>query len=466
MMSSHPRIIFALLTLGLLLPRSASAFCGFYVAKADASLYNKASQVVLTHHDNKTVLSMMNDYKGDLTEFAMVVPVPVVLQKGQINVGDRKLFERIDAFSAPRLVEYFDPDPCQQRFAADMLMESAPMGAAVRRDVSAKRTKSLGVKVEAEYTVGEYDIVILSAKESDGLETWLQESGYNIPSGARRALKPYIKQKLKFFVAKVNLREQAKTGLTYLRPLQFAFNSRRFMLPIRLGMINADGPQEILLYVLTKDGRVETTNYRTVKLPTGMDVPVFVKEEFKDFYRSMFDEQVRKENMKTVFTEYFWNMGWCDPCAADPLSPEELRKLGVFWLEEPSSPITSGRPQRRFAPPGRPSGPVPVMVTRLHLRYTPDTFPEDLFFQETQDRANYQARYVLRHPWKGSIDECPQAKPYFEQLKDRREREAETLASLTGWDISTIREKQQSSFEIPVSENNGNGQDGWWKNLW
>ncbi|MCB0346925.1 MAG: DUF2330 domain-containing protein [Bdellovibrionales bacterium] len=451
--------------LSTLVPSSVFAFCGFYVAKADSSLYNKASQVVMVNHDNKTVISMMNDYRGDLNEFALVVPVPVVLQKGQINVGDRSIFERIDAFTAPRLVEYFDPNPCQM-YAPEAAMDLAGAPAAVRsKAVSTERSRSLGVTVEAEYTVGEYDIVILSAKESNGLETWLHESGYNIPQGARQALKPYIKQNLKFFVAKVNLEEQARTGLTYLRPLQFAFDSRRFMLPIRLGMINADGPQEILLYVLTKNGRVETTNYRTVKLPTGMDIPVFVKEEFKDFYLSMFDQQVRKENMRTVFTEYFWNMGWCDPCSADPLSQDELRKLGVFWLDDQPDIIT-GSPRRRFAPPPRQSGPVPVMVTRLHLRYTADTFPEDLLLQETQDQANYQARYVLRHPWKGSINECRQAENYFDELAKRQEREAETLASLTGWDISVIRDKQQSSFQIPVKDENGGQGDGWWKNLW
>ena len=199
------------------------------------------------------------------------------------------------------------------------------------------RARALGVTIEAQYTVGEYDIVILSAKESNGLETWLKESGYKLPAGASKALEPYIKQQMKFFVAKVNLKEQAKTGFTYLRPLQFAFESPKFMLPIRLGMINApegSRPQDLVVYVITKNGRVETTNYRTVKLPTGMDIPIFVKDKFADFYRALFDTSYAKENKKAVFTEYAWNMNWCDPCAADPLTADELRKLGVFWGQD------------------------------------------------------------------------------------------------------------------------------------
>ena len=119
-----------------------------------------------------------------------------------------------------------------------------------------------------------------------------------------------------------------------LRPIQVAYESPKFMLPIRLGMVNADGPQELFVYALTRNGRVETTNYRTVKLPTGMEMPVYVKDRFPDFYKAMFTQQVTKENMSAIFTEYAWDMGWCDPCAADPLSTEELRNLGVFWLGE------------------------------------------------------------------------------------------------------------------------------------
>ncbi|MGE3647527.1 MAG: DUF2330 domain-containing protein, partial [Reyranellaceae bacterium] len=89
-----------------------SAFCGFYVGKADASLFNQASQVILARDGDHTVITMLNDYKGDLTEFALVVPVPVVLKREQVKVVDKKIFERIDGYSSPRLAEYYDRDPC------------------------------------------------------------------------------------------------------------------------------------------------------------------------------------------------------------------------------------------------------------------------------------------------------------------------------------------------------------------
>ena len=96
---------FFLVLSALLLTQPSFAFCGFYVAKADTSLYNQASQVAMVRNGDKTVLSLMNDYQGELKDFALVVPVPQVLKEGQIHIGGAKLFKHLDDFSAPRLVE-------------------------------------------------------------------------------------------------------------------------------------------------------------------------------------------------------------------------------------------------------------------------------------------------------------------------------------------------------------------------
>jgi hypothetical protein len=443
-------LLFALLAATQL----ARAFCGFYVSKADSKLFNKASQVVLVRHDDKTVLTMVNDYQGDPKEFAIVIPVPTFLERDQIHVGDKALVEHLDAYTAPRLVEYFDDNPCdlklRERFAVT-LSSAPPAPAKASLD-------SLGVKIEAQYTVGEYDILLLSAEQSDGLEKWLTQNNYKIPRGAARVLESYIKQKMRFFVAKVNIKEQGKLGYTYLRPLQVAFESPKFMLPIRLGTINANGPQELFIYTLSQNGRVETVNYRTVKLPTGMDVPLYVKESFGDFYKAMFAQQVKKEDMRVVFQEYAWDMGWCDPCAADPLSNDELRRLGVFWLDEGPVPPGGPRPLRPTSMPIRAQN---VFVTRLHVRYDAEHFPEDLVFQETGDRSNFQGRYVLRHPWTGSGD-CPEAKRYREQLYERQKTEAKTLANLTGWPVADIYKK----MDFDPAQTNGPVEKKWYQKIW
>lgn len=432
--------------LGLLaLAQPASAFCGFYVTKADTQLFNKASQVVLVRDDDRTVMTMANDFRGDPSEFAMVIPVPTVLEREQIHVGDMQLIDHLDAYSAPRLVEYFDENPCSV-ILRENLDASATMAApSARAEV---RNRALGVAIEASYTVGEYDILILSAQQSDGLETWLTENGYRIPAGASAVLGSYIRQNMRFFVARVNLEEQSALGYSSLRPLQIAYESPKFMLPIRLGMVNADGPQDLFIYALTRQGRVETTNYRTVKLPSDVEVPLFLKdgEEFGDFYQAMFDRSVEQENRRGVFLEYAWDMAWCDPCAASPPTNDALRQLGVFWVEPDNG--SDG------------VGPTDVFLTRLHVRYDSEHFPDDLRFQETGDRANFQGRYVLRHPWSGT-DSCAAVTQYRQALTQRYEQQAQTLASLTGWDIQTIRQKMGTDDLFPVPD-----ERPWWQRLW
>jgi hypothetical protein len=420
------------LAAGLALGAPAHSFCGFYVGKADGTLFNDASKVVMVRDGERTTINMLNDYKGDLREFALVVPVPEVLKKENVKTPQKVLFDRIDAYSAPRLAEYFDPNPCTPPMPMAIPAPVASMIARVSPSQEYFLAADLGVKIEAQYTVGAYDIVILSAKQSDGLEIWLQQENYKIPKGAARTLAPYIKLGMKFFVAKVNLKEQEKSGAEFLSPLAFSFNSEKFMLPIRLGMINARGTQDLVLWVLTRNGRVESTNYRTVKLPANLDIPTYLKTDreqgFPAFYKSMFDTQARREQYRVIFTEYFWDMAWCDPCADNPLSPQELRNLGVTWTTD----------MRRG---GSASGGEPVRITRLHVRYTPETFPEDLVFQETADRENYQTRYVLRHAAQVTPDACPEARAYLKTVRARQEKEAGTLASLTGWDIEATRRK-------------------------
>ncbi len=431
------------------LTTTANAFCGFYVAKADTSLFNKASQVVLVRDGNRTVITMANDFEGEVRDFAVVIPVPTMIERGQINVGDRAIIEHLDAYTAPRLVEYHDPDPCHAYWRLEEMASNDAAMPMAQRELR-KSARSRGVTIEAQYTVGEYDILILSAQQSGGLITWLNENGYRIPKGAKRVVDSYLKQDMRFFVAKVNLEEQSKLGYQYLRPIQVAYESNKFMLPIRLGTLNAKGKQELYVYALTRTGRVETTNYRTVKMPSNVEIPEFVDGEFADFYRAMFDKQTQEKNERAVFLEYAWDMAWCDPCAADPLSQKELRQLGVFWLGDDRSsrkPIVQPQAQN-------------VFVTRLHVRYDAKHFPEDLMFQETGDRQNFQGRYVIRRAWKGEA-KCDISN-YQAALRERQEREAQQLANLTGWDIGAIRGK------IPFASNTlpEPDKEPWWKRIW
>src|SRR5512142_1248593 len=138
--------------LALATPRAAHAFCGFYVAGSDQQLFNDATQVVLVRDGTRTVLAMQNDYKGPPTEFAMVVPVPTVLHEGDVKTLDKSVFEHVEQMGAPRLVEYWEQDPCYrppERYYDTVATGAAPPPMAEMGSAA----KDYGVKIEAKFTV-------------------------------------------------------------------------------------------------------------------------------------------------------------------------------------------------------------------------------------------------------------------------------------------------------------------------
>jgi hypothetical protein len=437
----------AFIILTSMISHEAMAFCGFYVSKADGTLKNKTSQVILVRDGNRNVITMFNDFKGNLKDFAMVVPVPVVLNKSDIKVVDQQIFNTLNEYSKPRLVEYYDQNPCNQ-YLDDQLRGRVPgvqSNEVIVRGYASQKRKDLGVSIEAKYIVGEYDILILSAKESSGLKTWLDENGYKVPAGADEVLEPYIKSNLKFFVVKVNEEEKKKLPGNFLRPIQISFTSPKFMLPIRLGMANADGDQDMIVYAFTKKGRIETTNYRTVSLPTGKNIPLFVQNNFGNFYTNLFQHQWSREGKSIAMLEYAWDVSpknyvKCDPCVATAPSTQDLVQAGVWWINRDGKDYSDVNDQEEDYSDN-------VYFTRLHVRYNRDNFPQDLMFQVTPNTENFQARYVITHPATGDFS-CDAGKKYLKDLKQRRTDEMEMLTYLTGknysdWDVVMNDEEEK-----------------------
>jgi MYXO-CTERM domain-containing protein len=416
-------------------PRTASAFCGFYVSGGDAKLYNNATVVVLMRDGTRTVLSMQNNYQGPPMAFAMVVPVPVVLQKADVRTLPREIFDRVDQLGAPRLVEYWESDPCNPEVEAFGVGGLGLVGTGRGGGGTGEGTN--GVKIEAQFKVGEYEVVVLSAKDSSGLYTWLRGHKYNIPEGAEEALRPYVVSGMKFFVAKVDPKKVQfdAEGRTMLSPLRFHYDSEQFNLPVRLGLINSAGDQDLLVNILAAR-RHEVANYPNVFAPTNVDVKDAVRSRFGEFYVALFDA-VLKQTPNAVVTEYAWQANNCDPCPGEPLTMAELVTLGADVLPRYQQKVAAGDRGLAWSMPEE------FVLTRLHARYTRDSLGEDLVFRAAdavvggrEDNSpgggilaaahhpdeviamrqsqkampgpinNFQARYIIRHPWTGKTD-CP-----------------------------------------------------------
>jgi uncharacterized protein (TIGR03382 family) len=285
------------------------------------------------------------------------------------------------------------------------------------------------VTVEAQFEVGEYEIVILSAKDSAGLETWLKQEKYTIPDGAEPYLRPYVEAGSKFFVAKVNAKKVSfKDGQVMLSPLRFHYDSKDFVLPVRLGMMNSEGTQDLIVHILAQNQRYEVANYPNVTIPTNIDVREEARDRFGEFYAALFDSTLEK-NKGAVVTEYSWSAASCDPCPSPPLSWSDIQTLGYDVIggaggggAAPGAPVRS---RRVFGSPGG------FTLTRLHTRYSKGSLGEDLVFKAAPPIVggreflgeggklehgarpgginNFQGRYAIRHEWEGPIEcENPQ----------------------------------------------------------
>jgi hypothetical protein len=400
----------------------AAAFCGFYVSGADAKLFNNATQVALLREGTRTVLSMQNSYQGPPSDFAMVVPVPVVLQKEQVKTLSHELFEHLDRLSAPRLVEYHELDPCRSLDGYGYDFDDDPLSAGGFGPNDATiRVRPGAVRVESRFSVGEYDVAVLSASDALSLDAWLRQNGYKIPAGAEPFLRPYVLEGMKFFVAKVDIsRVKMASGSATLSPLRFHYDSESFRLPVRLGLINSSGKQDLIVHVLGRGQRYEAANYANATAPTNLRVLPAAKASFGSFYSSLFD-RVIASTPGAVVTEYSWQAGNCDPCPGPALAPADIAALGAdtlpagLWKSELSQLDPSI---------GVESDPSWVL-TRLHARYDARSLGEDLVFRaapaieggrgvpgpdgaltsgaQPARENQFQGRYVMLHRFAGEV---------------------------------------------------------------
>ncbi len=246
--------------------------------------------------------------------------------------------------------------------------------------------------------------MILSAKESTGLDRYLRDQHYQIPKGAEPLLRPYVEGGSKFFVAKVDPKKvRFENGQAMLSPLRFHYDSEEFSLPIRLGLANSSGTQDLIVNILSPSQRFELANYPNVTIPTNIDVKDSVRKRFGEFYAALFDRTVQ-QHPGAVVTEYAWQATTCDPCPGPTLDGNDFATLGADVLGDPSYDF---------------------VLTRLHARYGKDGAPNDLVFRtapaivggremrgpsgelehgaQSAETNNFQGRYAIRHAWTGPI---------------------------------------------------------------
>ncbi len=367
--------------LALLVPLTAptaDAFCGAYAGSAGTDIYNSVSQVAIARQGNRTTLSVANDIEGSAgADFALLIPVPEILTEDDVHVLDPADFGVLDGYTRPRLVEYtcddFEPvytDPCDD---TDYAMSNEAGGDGGGGDTGAPS----GVDVEAEFIVGEYQVVVLSAEESGDLLSWLDAEGYAVSAATQGMLQEYLDAGSYFFAAKVAADAEIGEG-EMLSPLQFSYDSEVFSLPIRIGTAASKGVQDLIVYAVTDfaDGMVGISNYDEMSFEDECMLDSTFDTDFGGdlgaYYLDQFESAYFAEPGADWMTEYAWGNGHCDPCTGEEPDEQKLSNLGFnYELMEYG-----------------------YFITRLHLRYTPEEATQDPVFYMTGRTDQEQMRYI------------------------------------------------------------------------
>jgi hypothetical protein len=342
----------------------ADAFCGTYVGGAGSEFFNEYSQVAIVRNGTRTALTVVNDVQGSFDSFALVIPVPEVLQEEDVHVLEPDVFDRLDAYSQPRLVSY----ECE-----DFVVHDSGNWALNDASEEGGWADTGGVTIEAQYVVGEYEIVVLSATQSNSLLTWLNDNEYQVPAQAEELLQEYISSGSYFLAAKVSADAGIQSGDS-LSPLQFNYDSGAFQIPIRIGTLNSKSEQDLVVYAINgyDNGMAGISNFREMEIE---DECMWDSEgeEFGQFVSSNFTDAYESEESAGWLLEYAWGGGNCDPCAGSPPDQADLVSLG---MDEET--VHYGN----------------YYFTRLHMRYTPQQVEEELVLYHTNIAEQSQIRYI------------------------------------------------------------------------
>lgn len=389
----------ALLPALLALPATAHAFCGTYVGSGDGgALTASTSQVILARSGDRTTLTFTNDYQGDQRAFAMVMPVPEVLAEEDVRVVESSLFDALNAYSSPRLVAYSCWDLGYGEYWDEGDDWGRSWGCGLRDDVydtdfdldpGGGEGGSLDVTVEETFTVGAYEIVVLTSEESSDLLTWLQREGYGVSDEAEAVLAEYIEADQAFLAAKVSL-DAAPGEAVWLPPLQVSYETPVMGLPIKLGTLNSPGSQDVILHVLTSgsEGAVQIANLPEVKVEGDDNEACMLRDASEPGvvparFLADFSSAVEEVGGSAYTRFHAWDLSTvttsmkCDPCPPLLEVPGErvLTSLGLTAEEARTATLSA-----------------------LRVRYRSDITEDLVLYGTGATDPRDQVRYIVHDP--------------------------------------------------------------------
>lgn len=341
----------ALLALGL---GPAAHACPTVATGTPNSLTYDVAKTSIVQQNGRTTFTVSINPSGQSQDFALVMPVPALLQESDIAVLDSSVFARLEATTG--LLTMADAGCAPMGGTADSAGGDGGDGGGGGGGGGGT------VHVEAEYLVGDYQITILSAEESGDLFLWLNTNGYHLADPTIPILEEYIEQGMYFMTAKVSDEATAADGSS-LPPLQVGYDSYAMAIPIKLAARNALTQQDMLIYALTDTseggGRVGISNYPEFAVPDKCIWGDPAEDDFQAFYEDEFAPRWEAQGGAAWTVEWAGRVGSCSPCSGTSMDQPTLDALGF-----------EGDLADHY-------------LTRIHMRYTPETASADLMLYDS-----------------------------------------------------------------------------------
>jgi MYXO-CTERM domain-containing protein len=295
--------------------------------------------------DSTTVVTVMPDYQGDLKPFALVMPVPDDVKAADVRTLRRDFVDRIDQISAPRFHEFWEMDPCEpgkaeQEWERDLSVHGTgflgdnSMNFGDPEQSKFKPGKEMSLVVEPDFKEGDEKFTIVPSSDAGDIAGWLKKKGYSAPDGTNEAVAPYVHAGMGMLVAEVDTKKVELVGAdrAIVSPVRY-FTDKPVTVDSKLGLLNADGMQELFVYVIHPDQRFEVKNYPNVFPPTNLEVDFKVKERMGEFYAGLHDLLLKRQPLGFL-VEFAWPTRGCgQPCPNEPLLIHELLSLGADVFE-------------------------------------------------------------------------------------------------------------------------------------
>jgi len=312
-----------------------------------------STEIVLVQKGEKSVVTILPDYQGPLSSFAVIVPIPKDVALDRVTTLKREFIDRVATVSAPKFAEFWEMDPCsdekfEQDWQRDMTAkDDTGFLGTMKTDPKTKVAKEMLLDVKAKTKDGEYKETVVGSAAV--IKKWLAGKDYKLPSGADASFKEYEAAGYQFMALDVDTNRMELVGgdRAILSPIRYWTGSKVTKIPTRFGLPSAGKMQELQIFSLVPEQRMQVTNYPTKAAPTNLrvvneyvaseDKKFNLKEKIGEFYAALHDAFAKK-NKNTVLAEYAWPSDDCGkPCSTEPLLPHELLSLGgdVFEADLP-----------------------------------------------------------------------------------------------------------------------------------